>query len=222
MNSSPPRRSLGKRSKVGGIAVVVLVGLYSLAAPYINDRFGLDLPAIRADSDGQVRVVDADRTQASSRSDARPTVTEQSKASPSNSQQSSADNDNLYGMLRDVGRNTYLSPAGLRYTPGSAEGHRLDHLKRHTKDDPERPGSHGVFDGGMEGALQSIDNAYERAKKGQRTTTKNDDGRTIHTVQMDGRVGFVGGREGNRKRKPMATRIRIVLDGDRVITAYPM
>jgi len=153
---------------------------------------------------------------------------EQSKATPSkprnsgDAQQSDSDEDSLYGLLRDVGRDTYLSPAGLRYTPGSAEGHRLDHLQRHTKDDPGRPGSHGVFDGGMEGALQTIDKAYERAKKGQRTTKKKDGGRTIYTVDMGGRVGFVGGRDGNRKRKPMARRVRIVLDGDRVITAYPL
>ena len=130
--------------------------------------------------------------------------------------------DLLYGMLREVSRDRFISPAGLQYTPGSAEGHRLEHLRRHTKDDPGRPGSHGVFDGDMEGALKTIDRAYVRAKKGQRTTKKVDDGRTIYTVDMGGRIGFVGGRDGGRKRNPMARRVRMVLEGTRVITAYPM
>ena len=42
------------------------------------------------------------------------------------------------------------------------------------------------------------------------------------SVDMGRRVGFVGGREGNRMRKPMARRVRIVLDGTRVITACPL
>lgn len=74
----------------------------------------------------------------------------------------------------------------------------------------------------MEGALATIDRAYERAKKNQRTTKKVDDGRTIYTVDMGKRVGYVGGRDGNRKRKPMARRVRLVLEGTRVITAYPL
>ena len=132
------------------------------------------------------------------------------------------DSDLLYGLLKDIGSERYVSPEGLLYTPGSAEGHRLEHLRRHTKDQPSRPGSHGVFDGDMAGALRTVDRAYERAKKGQRTTKMVDDGRTIYTVDMGGRVGYVGGRDGNRKRKPMARRVRLVLEGTRVITAYPM
>ena len=130
--------------------------------------------------------------------------------------------DLRYGLLREVSADRFISPAGLLYTPGSAEGHRLEHVRRHTENDPGRPGSHGVFDGGMEGMLQTIDQAYERAKKGQRTTKKTDQGRTIYTVDMGKRVGYVGGRDGGRRRNPMARRVRLVLEGNRVITAYPM
>jgi hypothetical protein len=130
--------------------------------------------------------------------------------------------DLRYGLLRDVGRDRFLSPAGLQYGPGSEEGHRLEHLKRHTKDIPNRKGSHGVFDGEMEGALKTIDLAYQRAKRGQRTTKQTDGDRTIYTVDMGKRIGFVGGETGQRKRKPMARRVRLVLDGTNVITAYPL
>ncbi len=284
MNSSPSRPSVSRRSKIGGISVVLLVGLYSVLVPHINDRFDLDLPAIQTDSEGNIRSVDADGSRQPTATIARDSKTNSDKpkqspatasidskrstddgnqaggritkapgpladrmrrsagkdqkstkptstakqpnaAQPSNiaqsSEQASVDEE-LYGMLREVSRDRYLSPAGLLYTPGSAEGHRLEHLRRHTKDDPGRPGKHGVFDGDMEGALKTIDMAYERAMKGQKTTKKTDEGRTIYTVDMGGRVGFVGGRDGNRKRKPMARRVRLVLDGNRVITAYPL
>ncbi len=127
-----------------------------------------------------------------------------------------------YGVLREIGSERYISPAGLLYTPGSAEGHRLEHLRRHTEDQPSRPGKHGVFDGGMEGALKTIEQAYENAKAGKRTAERTDQGRTIYTVDMGKRVGYIGGREGNQRRKPMARRVQLVLEGNRVITAYPL
>ena len=106
--------------------------------------------------------------------------------------------------------------------PGSAEGHRLEHLRRHTKDQPSRPGKHGVFDGGMEGALVTIDKAYERAKKKQRTTKEISRDRTIYTVDMGRRVGYVGGRDGKNSGNPMARRVKLVLEGTQVITAFPL
>ncbi len=74
----------------------------------------------------------------------------------------------------------------------------------------------------MPGALKTIDRAYERAKTGQKTTKEMDEGRVIYTVDMGGRVGYIGGQDGNRQKKPMARRVRIVLDQQRVITAYPL
>jgi hypothetical protein len=132
------------------------------------------------------------------------------------------DSDLLHGRLREVGPDRYMSVSGLLYTPGSAEGHRLEHVKRHTKDQPNRPGNHGVFDGDMEGAIKTIDMAYERALKKIKTTVSQEEGRTVYTVDMEGRIGYAGGREGNRKNKPMARRVRLVLDGNRVITAFPL
>ncbi|MFK8111760.1 MAG: hypothetical protein AB8B91_06145 [Rubripirellula sp.] len=273
VRSQGGHRALGGKSKAGGIAIIVLAVIYSLAAPKLNARYGWNLPQIRTDSSGNVRLAEnaksttkhpAASSVESPRSDspssqAKASGASQSKSSPkaaektqpgssqktrgpladrmrpssrssdapgdskssTQPQASPADGDLLYGLLREVSSKRYVSPQGLLYTPGSAEGHRLEHLRRHTKDDPGRPGSHGVFDGEMEGALKTIDRAYERAKKNQRTTKREDRGRTIYTVDMGGRVGYVGGRDGNRKRKPMARRVQIVLEGTRVITAYP-
>ncbi len=46
-------------------------------------------------------------------------------------------NDLLYGLLKETGRQRYVSPEGLQYNPGSEEGHRLKHLERHLKDQPD-------------------------------------------------------------------------------------
>lgn len=183
-----------KKTTVASVVIAVLIGGYSLLRPAIHDAMSWDLPAI-SQSDRQ-------ETEA-------PTI-------------EAADESLRYGLLREVGNERFISPAGLMYTPGSAEGHRLEHLRRHTADHPGRPGKHGVFDGGMEGALKTIDQAYENAKAGKRTTKKNDQRRTIYLVDMGKRVGFVGGRDGNRQRKPMARRVQLVLEGNRVITAYPL
>jgi hypothetical protein len=246
MNRKPySKKPFGQKSKAGGIAVVILAGIYSLAAPHLNSKFGWDLPAISSDAQGNVRLADKDRGNSTNRGPLadrnsskktsgtqKPSGTYQpspktfdknpTSKNTTTSKNTEQNDDLLHGILREVSSNRFISPEGLLYTPGSAEGHRLNHLERHTKDMPSRPGSHGVFDGEMEGALKTIDRAYQRAKKNQKTTKKVDDGRTIYTVDMGGRIGYVGGRNGKRKRNPMARRVRIVLDGNRVITAYPM
>ncbi|PHQ35268.1 hypothetical protein [Rhodopirellula bahusiensis] len=145
-----------------------------------------------------------------------------SRADSASAQATQDTSDLKYGLLREIGTDRFMSPAGVLYTPGSAEGHRLEHLRRHTKDQPNRSGKHGVFDGEMEGALATIDKAYEKAQANQRTTKEVDGKRTIYTVDMGKRVGFVGGRDGQRSRNPMARRVRLVLEGNRLITAFPL
>ena len=130
--------------------------------------------------------------------------------------------DLLYGLLKDTGREVYVSPAGLRYTRGSEEGHRLKHLEKHLKDIPDRPGKHGVFDGDMAQVLRWIDDAFTRGKQGAKGVRKRDeDGRTIYEVPFTKTIGFIGGRDGKRDNNPDAKRLRLVVDGDQVITAFP-
>jgi hypothetical protein len=127
-----------------------------------------------------------------------------------------------YGYLRSIGRDRYESPEGLVYAPGSEEGHRLRHVERHTEDIPDRPGSHGVFEGGMAQFLKTIDQGYRMAKsKAKGTTIREEDGMTVMEVTFDKKIGFVGGSTGRRNRTPSTKRLRIVLSGDRLITAFP-
>ena len=126
-------------------------------------------------------------------------------------------------FLTEIGSDRYRSPAGLVYGRGSAEGHRLKHLARHIEDQPDRPGSHGVFKGDLIQALKWIDEAYQKAKKGDRSarTTPQDDGSTKYEVTFDKAIGFVGGSDGKRKGNPPTKRIRIIVDSQNVITAFP-
>lgn len=235
---TPPNRGAKQpiwkaRSTAGAIAVVVLVAGYSLVAPAISRKIGIQLPTISADRDGSVRVGSSQQPPPSDATANSPTDSnlqldrgesiDRGESSPSTDPAASqADDELLYGRLREISPDRYVSISGLLYTPGSAEGHRLEHLRRHTRDQPGRAGSHGVFDGDMSDAIETVDLAYERAKKGQRTTKSTDQGRTIYTVDMGKRVGYVGGRTGNQRRKPMARRVRLVLEGNRLITAYPL
>jgi hypothetical protein len=126
------------------------------------------------------------------------------------------------GYLRDTGRQRYVSPAGLQYVPGSAEGHRLEHLKRHLADIPDRPGKHGVFDGDLTQALRWIDDAYQRGQDKARGVRQTQDGnRTIYEVPFAQPIGYVGGRDGRRDGHPPARRLRLVVESNRFITAFP-
>lgn len=128
----------------------------------------------------------------------------------------------LYGILKDVARNRYESPAGLVYGPGSEEGHRLKHIARHLEDQPDRPGSHGVFKGGMKAFLVTIDDAYQRAKKGAKgTIKKEEDGSMVYEVTFEKAIGFIGGKTGGQKKNPATKKIRLVVRGNTVITAFP-
>lgn len=128
----------------------------------------------------------------------------------------------LHGILKETSRDNYISLAGLRYTPGSEEGHRLKHLERHLTDIPTRPGKHGVFDGDMAQALKRIDDAYERGTRGAKGTRKTEEqNATVYEVPFDKPIGYVGGRDGGRAGHPAARRIRLVVDGNRFITAFP-
>ncbi len=262
-------KKLGNKT-AGGVAVVVLITVYSFVQPLLNERMGWNLPGLRQNSHGQIVTdsgptndplqstttkanesaspaandepghsakTDNQKSKTTAKQQTKPRQTTSKRGpladriSPDNNvssksprgppQTSQADEDLLYGLLREVSRDRYVSPAGLQYGPGSEEGHRLEHLRRHVKDIPNRP-VHGVFDGDMEGALKTIDQAYERAKQGTRTTKKVDRGRIIYSVDMGKRIGFIGGQSGSRKGNPLARRVRLVLEGTNVITAYPI
>lgn len=126
------------------------------------------------------------------------------------------------GQLRDRGGRVLESPAGLQYLPGSADGHRLQHVLRHATDDPDRP-VHGVFDGDREQIVALLDEAFRKARSGGRDVRRERQAdREVLTVRLNRRVGYVGGAEGRRQGHPECRCVRLVLeDGNVVISAYP-
>jgi hypothetical protein len=139
-------------------------------------------------------------------------------------QSTARDSDLKYDVLKSIGRDRYQSPAGLTYGPGSEEGHRLKHLERHLADDPQRPGSHGVFEGDMTAFLQAIDDAYLRAAKGANGTSKHsEDDVVVYEASFSKPIGYLGGMGGDEKHHPKLKRMRIVVSerNNYVITAFP-
>ena len=199
------------------IAVVVLLLGYAVAQPFLNRQLGLNLPSLAS--------LLGEEDNARNNEEKRKTPDEQTSLRDDSSSQSPSQLDDAslkYGYLKEVSSDNYLSPAGLRYTPGSEEGHRLKHLARHLEDQPSRENTHGVFYGDMPQVLRWLDDTYERAEAGEKGTSKRSDrGRVVYEAGFDKPIGFVGGKPGKRKGNPEARRIRLVTDDRRVITAFP-
>lgn len=127
------------------------------------------------------------------------------------------------GKLTEVSPKVFETTAGLRYGPGSVDKHRLLHLMQHAKDRPDKP-VHGVFEGDEYQVRALVDEAYLIADlRGPPQAKKSVEGnRTIWKVDMKKRVGYLGGEVGQRKNNPPLTGIQLVLEGQNVITAYPI
>lgn len=124
-------------------------------------------------------------------------------------------------FLVSLGNNKFKSPAGLVYGMGGGGEHRVEHVMRHAKDDASRP-SHGVFGGDKESILELLDEAYELIKNQSRyVKSERSRGNTAYTVSMGRVIGFEGGQKGKRSNHKPLKSIRLILDGDMVITAYP-
>ncbi|MCA9165362.1 MAG: hypothetical protein R3C99_27765 [Pirellulaceae bacterium] len=125
--------------------------------------------------------------------------------------------------LKRIGTDAWLSPAGLKYAGRDPEGRtRLDHVRRHMRDDPRRDGPHGVFDGEEGVALATIDEAW-RLIQAKKIRPQTENGRSAYTVSMGHRVGFLGGTLGASRDHPPLDRVFIVVEADttNIVTAFP-
>ncbi len=186
-----------------------------LGEPKIVEKNSTDKTSTKAGSKTE--------TKTPSKTPTKQETTSSNTSSKSTKSSTKSDEKLLYGLLKEVGREEYVSPAGLRYTRGSEEGHRLKHIERHLADIPDRPGRHGVFEGDMAEYLRLLDEAFTRAEKGEKGTSKteDEDGMMKYEVTFPKPIGFIGGRDGARQKNPDAKRLRMILSGDRVITAFP-
>lgn len=125
--------------------------------------------------------------------------------------------------LTPIGRDSWISPAGLKYTGYDPEGRtRRDHVLRHARDFPDRDGPHGVFDGGDEITFGWIDLAWMKVKE-EKIKPDIEGSRETYTVSMGQRVGFLGGSTGARRNHPALYKVFIVVrkGTTEVITAFP-
>ena len=125
--------------------------------------------------------------------------------------------------LKEVAKNTWVSPAGLRFAGRDPEGlTRVEHIMRHVRDIPDRDGPHGVFDGSKRAAFAVIDEAWMLAERKKLRATREGD-RSSYLVSMNRRVGYLGGSTGKRKGHPALTRVFIVFETNtkNIITAFP-
>ncbi|WP_139228473.1 hypothetical protein [Planctomicrobium piriforme] len=125
--------------------------------------------------------------------------------------------------LKSVGKDAWVSPAGLRYSGYDPDGRtRKDHVLRHAKDIPDRDGPHGVFDGGDELAFAWIDAAWEKVQS-QQIKPRQEEGRDVYTIPMDQRIGYMGGESGGRQGHPPLTHVFLVVRRGTtdVVTAFP-
>lgn len=145
------------------------------------------------------------------------------KASTAASQQQPGKKQAAAFQLREVRRGVFESPAGLLYLPGSEEGHRIEHVSQHLADNPRKK-LHGVFEGDRNRWLATIDEAWTRsAAGGPHVQRQQQNNRTVTTVNLQRRIGYVGGSDGARRGNPECRMVRIVTENRReVITAYPV
>jgi len=122
--------------------------------------------------------------------------------------------------LTSVGSKRYKSPAGLVYTPSRRE-HRIEHVLLHCKDNPSKH-AHGIFTADGVEVFKLIDEAYELAKSNSNRVKKEKSrGNQNYIVAMNRKVGYDGGAKGKRNGGRELKRLKLVLDDDRVITAFP-
>jgi len=215
-NGGPASKAWWTNKRVICIALVLGAAVYILAQPKLEQWTGLDLPDL------------IEREQAD------PNPNEKSpgkkKSDRGESPGFKIDLDSLKSgknesgfALKEIGKNSYRSPAGLVYTMGPRGEHRIDHVMLHAKDNPSRP-VHGVFDAeSQDQVLTLLDEAYKLIKANDQSvdTRKADRGRTEYVIDMPKRIGYVGGNKGNQQNNPATKRLQLVLQDDRVITAYP-
>lgn len=216
--------------KIIPVAVVLLILGYQAGRPTLERVFQVSLPAIGGNEEGGHASGDNDRERDPNqqRRTANANDYEASlppTANPGSDQNTAAKTTGGSGFkLKEVGRNRFESPAGLLYTMGSGGEHRIDHVMRHARDMPNRP-AHGVFvgDGDQDAVLQILDDAWTLVKNDSpKVSFEKSRGNDLYHVDMGRKIGFEGGQKGKRSNNRSLNRVRMVLDGNRVITAFPV
>ena len=86
---------------------------------------------------------------------------------------------------------------------------------------PERP-THGVFDAKGDDVFRLVDEAYKLVKsKSKQVKSENSKGKMAHVIDMKRRIGFKGGQAGKRSNNKPLYKVKLILAGENIVTAYP-
>ena len=118
---------------------------------------------------------------------------------------------------------TRISPTTWRTRNGLLidEGTTLQRLLSHAKDDMSQP-DHGVFAAGSR-LIGALDAAFATMKSTHDWEIESQQGsrRTV-TVEVGPNLGWIGGRTGAALGRPVTSHVQMVMDGDKVLDAYPV
>lgn len=203
MNIKAKQKSM-RWKQIGLIAIVLLVAGYTAGRPTLEKWFNVELPALNGN----------DNHANNDKGGYNANLPDSNKSAP----KATENEDDFFASVRGDNK---TSPAGLVYTMGPRREHRVDHVMNHSHDVPSKP-VHGVFNGSRLEILQLVDEAYELVKsKSKQVKTTESRGKKEHLVDMKRTTGYEGGAKGKRNGNKKLGKVKLVLDGDRVITAFP-
>ena len=126
--------------------------------------------------------------------------------------------------MKRVAENVWQSAQGLTYGP-TQEEHRVAHVLNHTADIATEK-NFGVFTMNNNQIFNTIDEAWMHIQAvdshlvGFQDVAYNNT--VAYIVDMGHTIGYVGGVAGTNLGFPVTSYINVVLEGTRVITAYPI
>jgi len=228
--SRPGQRPWFTWRKAVCVVGLLLVAGYIYGRPTFEKWLGIELPAI-VEQDAAGKKDDSGKNP--ERQTAKSTSPDSSSKNGSKTKSSSGVNDSGKrqtqkstatdngGFKRtSLGNGRFETPNGLRFNQN-----RLEHVMLHAKDSLGKP-THGVFDAKSEDdVLELIDAAYAKAKdtpNSRDVRSKKEDRRMVYTIDMKRKVGFTGGRNASNRGKKPCNHIRIVVENQNVITAFPL
>jgi len=197
-------------------ALIIAATVYTLLQPKLDEWTGLDLPDLGEPQTQTQPNLKNPNTNTKSAADGV-------KAPTANNKRRSENKATGFRLDR-LDASTVQTPAGLQYSVSNREN-RIDHVMRHAVDDPDRDYAHGVFsESSQDAILRLLDKAYELIQSNSSQVQHepaDEAGRVAYTIQMPQTIGYVGGKSGRKQSYPKTNRLKLVLEGQRVITAYP-
>ena len=229
---------INKRKIFWVATIIAVAAIYQISHPFLERQFNVDLPSLVdqnnsstidgpkrewKESDWQIPEVDDQQPLIGEASSGKLPTRQVAEAATQDSKTDQQSKEESY--LKPTGKKNRLrSPAGLVYGEHRGE-HRVDHVMRHVRDDPSRP-VHSVFDGDRESILRMIDEAYRliqsKSNRVKKTADKKLNFRAKYTVDMQRKIGYLGGKQGQRQNYPERRKLSLVLDNEKfMVTAYP-